>query len=194
MLRRRHTIAGCRRVASRDLVTGSHGTSGISSTAIVACSGVRSVRVPRIFRLNACHSVAWVRAHRSVTWQPETFITKIIIGERSSCRYAIAKLPKLLRIVPDQVRAENRAKSIRPIRIYRFLSTTEIRVYIGTWQRTDQSTVQIRAKVADRACVTWKTRNKERQGGDKKWSNAGDTRARMRRGGCAASSNFMKIP
>lgn len=67
MLRGWHAIAGCRRVASWDLVTGSHGTSGISSTAIVACSGVRSVRVPRIFRLNACHSVAWVRAHWSVT-------------------------------------------------------------------------------------------------------------------------------
>lgn len=67
MLRGWHAIAGCRRVASWDLVTGSHGTSGISSTAIVACSGVRSVRVPRIFRLNACHSVSWVRAHWSVT-------------------------------------------------------------------------------------------------------------------------------
>lgn len=67
VLRGWHAIAGCRRVASWDLVTGSHGTSGISSTAIVACSGVRSVRVPRIFRLNACHSVPWVRAHWSVT-------------------------------------------------------------------------------------------------------------------------------
>lgn len=67
MLRRWHTIARCRRVASWDLVTGSYGTSRISSTTIVACGGVRGIRVPRVFRLNACHSVSGVRAHRSIT-------------------------------------------------------------------------------------------------------------------------------